>query len=411
MSKITLIEFTPGGHVALTPQAIMDHLQASSVSDLTLNANPAPALLRKIINVASRTGHAAVMTLSDKNASETLERLIKRANKSIDVSHISYSLLCTQIMQLESFKHTTSEAPLIYARAAIIVHGPKGCGKTLNRELIARHFHCTAIQEEDSVTILNRNVVPAKRALFLTDMDPEILLNQFRRNAARAGRTDDHYEVYTYEEVMARIRANQTPGDLNALEQRAIEHEIKIRIDAHIPPEKREEFMEQMKRYQVPGTTRLMFPGGKVRRIDDADRFRAAPQCLTMKDARISARGVPHGATMYAMGIAEGLAAGGKYVTLVVAGDDECRDLFTRYPFINWDAGRIQVRTIGELKMAVIEEPKQVLGYTEWVTDINAEALQSLVELDQWEHLTAILGGDQYDRFVALQNFEGEVQP
>ncbi len=86
---------------------------------------------------------------------------------------------------------------------AIIIYGPKACGKTRNAEAIAKHFNCTCIVDDNGskTTMLSQNPWPAQRTLFLINTDPSRLIERLARNAKQAGRKGDTYEAYSYDEV------------------------------------------------------------------------------------------------------------------------------------------------------------------------------------------------------------------
>jgi hypothetical protein len=290
MSKITLIHFVPGDHIALTPQAIMKHLGAQAIHDFGSNANPAPAAVRDLIRLARRNKHVAALTIADNSVQETLNRLIKRDDLAIDVQHTSYSLIAGQILNIQNLDFKSVEKCAEEFSAAIIDGMAPG-------EAIRK-----AMTERPDWTLI--------------------------------GRRKD-----TGENVPDRLWPTPT-----------------YRFP-HVPVN-----------FEVPH-----------------------------KKAHI--RGVANGATMYAMGLVEGMAIGDRYITLIVNGDEDVKKIFIDYPFINWDSGRIQVRTVSEVLM-VSAEDKAALGYAEWVADVTPDNLKALLELDQWQHFVGFLSGDKFDRFT-----------
>lgn len=404
MSKITLIHFVPGDHIALTPHAIMKHLGAQVIHDFGSNANPSPAAVRDLIRLARRNKHVAVLTLGDNSVQETLNRLIKRDDLAIDVQHTSYSLIAGQILHVKhlqkSIPSDLSELelriiamygnPLTAAEiqlkveewrkqnpqlafyggcmaaefsptgrrkdtgehvphwptpthpaktAAVIVHGPQGCGKTRNARTLAEKLDCDVIQDGSRLDIINHRS-PPRRSLFLVNSGVDELVERLKRNAVSRGEDPEklRIEVYEFTDVLPEFKT------------------ATYRFP-HVPVD-----------FEVPH-----------------------------KKAHI--RGVAHGATMYAMGLVEGMAIGDRYITLIVNGDEDVKKIFIDYPFINWDSGRIQVRTVSEVLM-VSAEDKTALGYAEWVADVTPDNLKALLELDQWQHFVGFLSGYYFDQFT-----------
>lgn len=54
----------------------------------------------------------------------------------------------------------------------VLVHGPRGCGKTRNKDRLAKAFGCSAVVDEVSLAEFKARAVDARvKTLFLTNED------------------------------------------------------------------------------------------------------------------------------------------------------------------------------------------------------------------------------------------------
>lgn len=348
MKKITLIHFKPGDHIALTPHAIMKHLGADALHDFGANAGVATSKVRDMIRLARRSKHVAVLTLYDNNVSETLNRLIKCDDLAIDVQHTSYRMVAAQILNVTELSQR-----------------PAASLSELELRIIAQYANP------------------------LTAAEIQLKVDEWRKQ---------NPQLAFYGACMA---AQIDPLDLPSVEKSAEEFSAAL-IDGMAPGEAIRKAMTEIPAGRSP-RGRRKDTGETVREwLTPEYRFPHIPVTLSIPDKKVHIRGVANGATMYAMGLVEGMAVGDRYITFIVNGDEDAKKIFNDYPFIRWDLGRIQVRTVSEVLM-VNAEDKAALGYAEWVADVTPENLKALLELDRWQHFVAFLSGWHFDRFIEDQ--------
>lgn len=303
-----------------------------------------------------------------------------------------------------------------------IVYGPQGCGKTTNAQLIMQTLKADCILDAGNAGIsligqarnITKLVLHNEHVVVLVCDKRVTKLRNVLADALQI--TEPLREVNvtfrTFTDVMC-LAASQTMPELTATQQKIINDmtspESRVVDGAKIIdrfPGRRDRLIGGLPTYDLSKLElHVIAHQLKANHMPVFERSPMLTLPCGVKDMPLpqhnaSVRGIVHGATMYAMGIAEGLLMGGKELTIVVDGDDEARALNLNYPFIKWDCGRVRVRTVAEVMMVAAEAGKSTLGMTAWVVDVKPASLNTLLELQQWESFTAVLSGPNFDTFA-----------
>lgn len=346
MKKLTIVHGPQGCGKTLNAQAIMRELQADCIHDTGGHLCSLVHQTEKVIELLLRNDHVAVLVTDDVYF--TLGRKIQRELNN----HASLKQTGVHYRRFGGVMRAIAEKAESMP-AAVIIYSEERELDTERLKAIALAVRCDVIQQGDQCAVISP--CNPRRSAFVTNK-VDYTKERLMRNAASRGQNpnDLRIELYQMSDLLPQLKT-----DFTGLEQRTAE------------------FASQLK---------LTIPCG-VRNF-------------SLREANAVVRGVAHGATMYAMGIAEGLLMGGKELTIVVDGDDEARALNLNYPFIRWDCGRVRVRTVSEMMMVAAEAGKNTLGMTAWVVDVKPASLNALLELQQWESFTAVLSGPNFDTFA-----------